>query len=248
VSALTRETGTDDGRPATVADFVADIPLEVAVRAHEGTSWSPEKRGEQVRADYATTLVTDFEALSGLVETDDARAALDAGFPLYREAYRVRTLAWLAARGRCLSTMIAGPSGFNSRRASKANDTADRRCQELIECRSRIIRSLRASLLSMRPVPAPSPVVAPPKAPAVPLLNYSGVVSYRNPFHGTPVTTTAVGVTRAQWAAIHADYKGTRVSACGSHRIRMAVLGSGLERGLTVVYLTDGKQHERPTP
>ena len=82
---------------------------------------------------------------------------------------------------------------------------------------------------------------------ALPLLNYSGTVSYRNPYHPGEVTTAeAVPITKAQLAAIHADYKGTRISACGTHRVRTAMYVPGQDHGLCVVYLTDSKQHERP--
>src|SRR3990167_1653184 len=79
---------------------------------------------------------------------------------------------------------------------------------------------------------------------ALPLLNYSGTVSYRNPYHPGEVTTAeAVPITKAQFAAIHADYKGTRLSACGTHRVRTAMHVPGQDRhGLCIVYLTDSKQ------
>jgi 16S rRNA G1207 methylase RsmC len=99
---------------------------------------------------------------------------------------------------------------------------------------------------------AASGYVAPPKPKtkaALPLLNYSGEIAYRNPWkRGEIVRSVATGITKAELAAIHTDYKGTRVSECGTHRMRTAMLGRGGDRGLTIVYLTDSKQHERPAP
>ena len=77
-------------------------------------------------------------------------------------------------------------------------------------------------------------------------------MSYRNPYHASEMLRAeAVPITKAELAAIHPDYKGTRVSECGTHRIRIAMLrrGTGNDRFETsVVYLTDSRQHDRPSP
>lgn len=88
-----------------------------------------------------------------------------------------------------------------------------------------------------------------PKSKAeLPILNYSGSISYRNPYNaGEPVTGDAVGLTKAQWAAIPSDYKGTRVSICGTHRVRTTIMAPGHRHRLVAVYLTDSKQHPRPS-
>lgn len=84
----------------------------------------------------------------------------------------------------------------------------------------------------------------------LPLLNYSGEIAYRNMYRDEEIVRTqAVGLTKAELAAIHNDYKGTRVSACGTHRVRTAMISNGgASRVLAAVYLTDSKQHERPSP
>lgn len=91
---------------------------------------------------------------------------------------------------------------------------------------------------------------APPKPAtkgSLPLLNYGGAVSYRNPYTGAVITSEATGITKAELAAIGTDYKGTRVSACGTHRVRTAMHIPGHGRDLCIVYLTDSKKHDRPT-
>jgi hypothetical protein len=90
------------------------------------------------------------------------------------------------------------------------------------------------------------PAKKPTKA-ALPILNYAGEVSVRNRYTGEDRTVSAIGITKAEWAKIHDDYKGTVVSSCGTHRVR-EVMGSAIGKGhgLVVVYLTDSKQHERP--
>jgi protein-L-isoaspartate O-methyltransferase len=86
----------------------------------------------------------------------------------------------------------------------------------------------------------------PPKTKAsLPLLNYPGEVAYRNPYHiGQIERETAVGMTKEKLASIPNDYKGTRVSEDGTHRVRYALVGPG--HAYSVVFLTDSKVHDRP--
>jgi hypothetical protein len=128
------ESTADCPSPAT-PDFSADIPLDLAIRAHSGTSHSPERRGAAEVSGYAQTLTADLAQFTTLAEKHGTRHLLDDRFPLYREAYRKCTLAHLDAKSRCLSTMIAGGSNFPVRRAEKANATEHRRLDELLNCR-----------------------------------------------------------------------------------------------------------------
>ena len=93
--------------------------------------------------------------------------------------------------------------------------------------------------------------VPPPKPKTkadLPLLNYAGEVATRNQYHAGEIERgVAVGITKAEWAAIHNDYKGTALSEDGTHRVRTAMHVHG-NRGISYVYLTDSKQHPKPTP
>jgi hypothetical protein len=92
--------------------------------------------------------------------------------------------------------------------------------------------------------------IVPPKKPTVavlPILNYGGEVQYKNRYsRGEIITTQAHGMTKAEFAAIYKDYKGTFISADGTHRIRSAIISNNGTRGLCAVYLTDSKQHTKP--
>src|SRR5262249_45708395 len=92
--------------------------------------------------------------------------------------------------------------------------------------------------------------IEPPKAPskaALPILNYAGTVVYKNRYTGEAVTVEAHGMTSAEYAKINKDYKGTFISADGTHRVRSALVSvPGSTRGLVAVYLTDKKQHPKP--
>jgi len=86
---------------------------------------------------------------------------------------------------------------------------------------------------------------AKPKSKAdLPILNYSGRVAYRTRYSRDVMECEATPLTKAEWAKIHADYKGTVISACGTHRLRTCLLR---DHAYHVVVLTDSKQHERPS-
>ena len=125
-------TGTPT--PAT-PDFSADIPLELAIRAHSGTSHSPERRGESEVSGYAQTLSADFAEFTAHAEKHGNADQLAELFPNYRDAYKRCTLAHLSAKSRCISTMIAGGSNFPVRRAENANATEHRRLEDVLTCR-----------------------------------------------------------------------------------------------------------------
>ena len=133
---MTFQDEPNAGTPAPATpDFKADIPLDLAVRAHEGTSHSPERRGESEVSGYTQTLAADLAEFTALAEKYGSGDQLAELFPKYRDAYKRSTLAHLSAKSRCISSMITGGSNFPVRRAEKANATEHRRLEELLNCR-----------------------------------------------------------------------------------------------------------------
>lgn len=127
-------------------NFAADIPPELARHAHAGTSHDPDKRGQQEIDGYVQTLTADLSVLRELADSDDKKRVLEEEFARYRFGYRERTLGVLAAKSRCVSTMVTGPSNFPVRRAQKASDAADARVADLLEFRPRALRAIRRFL------------------------------------------------------------------------------------------------------
>lgn len=123
-----------------------DIPLDLARAAHRGTSFVPDERGAQERAQYASTLASDLLQLEKLATTPALAATLAEEFARYRRGLRGRWIALLSAKSRCVSTMIAGPSGFNTRRHAKASGSADKRSRELVEYRAVALAAIRRKL------------------------------------------------------------------------------------------------------
>jgi len=128
-----------------------DISKELATRAFYGTSFSPEKRGQTCREDYANTVNQTYAEMRKLATTPEQVTILNREIQRYRETFISKLNAYLSAHSRCLSTMIAGPSGFPVRRAQKANQAADKRCQELFDWSTRARAAIRKAVLDARP-------------------------------------------------------------------------------------------------
>jgi hypothetical protein len=126
--------------------FVEDIPLELARQAHAGTSFDPEQRAESERRGYAGALQASYDMLSQYATTNEKRALLDEEFARYRAGYAAKYRAYLAARGRCVSTMIAGGSNFPVRRQQKRSMIADKRAKEVQEFQGRALAAIKKAL------------------------------------------------------------------------------------------------------
>ena len=126
----------------------SEISASLAVSAFNGTSFSPERRGESVRNDYAREMQAAYETLKRHAEKGGTLDQLDAEFARYKGGYRARTEAWLRSHSRCISAMITGPSNFPVRRQQKRNDVEHRRLTELLEFGE---RGLRAAIRNLRP-------------------------------------------------------------------------------------------------
>ncbi len=107
----------------------SDVSLELATRAHYGTSFSPEKRGASVVAGYIGDMQTAVDEFSKYV-TDENRADIAADLEAYRVGYINKLNAYLHAHSNVMSTMITGPANFPVERNRKRGNTADKRRDE----------------------------------------------------------------------------------------------------------------------
>ena len=97
---------------------------DLAYQAHSGTSFSPEKRATQ-------------EIISSSEELENDLKELGENQGNYKEKYIAKFAAWLNAKSRCLSWMIAGPANFPVRRAEKANNSERNKLNELYHWREK---------------------------------------------------------------------------------------------------------------
>jgi hypothetical protein len=96
--------------------------------------------------------------------------------------------------------------------------------------------------------------VPPAKKPAKPpILNFmaaSGKISVVNPYRREEMILPQVELTKAEYAKIHSEQRGTRLSICGNFRVRIAPNpkheGPRYSAGWAAILITDQKQHEAP--
>jgi hypothetical protein len=136
-------------------DYENDISVQLATAAHSGTSFVPEQRANQVRADYANHLRRIRETLDKYATDDSSRALVDAQFERYRANFRKHYTAWLSAKSRIMSPMISGGSNFPVRRMEKANRAERNRGDDLLKWQE---RALRAILRILRKATAADPL------------------------------------------------------------------------------------------
>lgn len=108
-----------------------DINLRLAHDAYRGISFDPEKRAESTVQGYLSDMADIVEEF-GKFATDENHGDLAADLERYRQGYLRRLTAMLAAKSRCVSAMIAGPSNFPTRQMEKRNATVDKRTQEYL--------------------------------------------------------------------------------------------------------------------
>lgn len=90
-----------------------------AIQAHSWTSFSPERRGEQLINDYNNQLNEDIlELTTAGIENDVIEG--------YKTRYINLFKSWLSAKSRCASSMITGPANFNVRKNEKANRSEEK--------------------------------------------------------------------------------------------------------------------------
>ncbi|MDO9416995.1 hypothetical protein [Pararhizobium sp.] len=134
-----------------------DVSLEMATRAHAGTSHTPERRGETEVSGYVTSIREFNETLMAASDTDARMVEAAAQSERYREGYIKRQSEIWSARSRMMSTMITGPANFPVRRQEKVWASFEKKTQEFWGWQE---RALKAALKAIKAVGA-EPVVKP---------------------------------------------------------------------------------------
>jgi hypothetical protein len=79
------------------------IDRDLAMRAHSGTSWTPEERGEQEIAIFVQDVTSIHGNLMEASMTDAERQIIDEEMKEFQERYARKWNDKLAAKSRCLS-------------------------------------------------------------------------------------------------------------------------------------------------
>lgn len=108
---------------------------EQAKQAFYWISFNPDKRGQRVIEDYTQQLTKDIKELT---DSGVEQETIDS----YKARYIALFRSWLSAQSRCASSVITGGSGFNVRRAEKANRSEHRHYELWQEWRSRAKKAI----------------------------------------------------------------------------------------------------------
>lgn len=98
--------------------------------AHRNTSFSPEKRGDQIISDYSAELESDIASMP--VEDADQ----------YLQKYMRLMRVWLVSLSGCASPMITGPAKFPVERMRKRSEWADNHYNVFREWRSSALKAI----------------------------------------------------------------------------------------------------------
>lgn len=129
---------------------MTELNKELAMNAHNGTSFSPEVRGKAIIDEFSLHLARIRKDLMKCADTDEEQDFIDAEMCILKSGYASKMNEQLASQGRCLSTMIAGPSGFNTSKAQKANRAYETKLDATNAYLSRAISSIRRRLNKMQ--------------------------------------------------------------------------------------------------
>ena len=106
-----------------------------AISAHNWTSFSPERRGEQMIKEYGQELTQDLQELREKGITEEI--VFD-----YETRYKKFFSSYLGAKSNTFSAMITGPARFNNRKHEKANRSEQRHYEIFREWRERAKKAI----------------------------------------------------------------------------------------------------------
>ena len=112
---------------------------ELSYRAFYWTSFSPDKRAERCIKEYEEQLNDD---LLNIPDEEKERYILN---------YKKYFSSWLSAHSRCASSAITGGSGFNVRRAEKANASEHNRMMEFSDWREKALKAIAKKIEDNKP-------------------------------------------------------------------------------------------------
>jgi len=110
-----------------------DLDYEIAYRAYSAISFDPEKRAEQTQKDYVASMDAMYKKLSAIAKSPEQIAETWKQMQIYKDGYLKHEKAYLAAKGRTMSSMITGPANFPVERNRKALAAEQKRGEEFIE-------------------------------------------------------------------------------------------------------------------
>lgn len=134
-----------------------DVNLQMAIRAHAGTSHSPERRGEREVADYVASVQSFNDKLAAVADTEDRMVEAVAQAERFRGGYIKRQSDVWSSRSRMMSTMITGPANFPVRRQEKIWSAFEKKAKEFYHWQDRALAAAIKAIKAVGYVPPPKP-------------------------------------------------------------------------------------------
>lgn len=135
------EPNANQGNKA-MNEYINDISQQTAERAFNGTSFSPDRRGESLRREYANDLASFQSVLEKYMKGED-EDKIDEEFERFRSGLKQRYLAYCSSHSRCMSAFIVGPARFPSARMQKYSGWADNKMREISSFIERAEKSVK---------------------------------------------------------------------------------------------------------
>jgi len=127
-----------------------DIDYQRAYDAHRNTSFTPEKRAEQVQTEYINEMQSLYSEMQPLAQTREQKQVLKEQLQSYKTNYIFRMNSILDAKSRTASSMITGPSNFPVARNQKRLDIEQKRIDEFLAWREKAKKAIKNKLLDAR--------------------------------------------------------------------------------------------------
>lgn len=112
---------------------------QLAYNAFRWTSFNPDLRGQD-------TIISHEKQLNGDLETIP-----EEEHERYITSYKKHFSSWLSSHCNCVSSAITGGSGFNVRRAEKANNAEHNKMQEFITWREKALKAIAKRIEKNKP-------------------------------------------------------------------------------------------------
>lgn len=119
---------------------------ELARRAYYWTSFSPERRGDAVIANYTAELNDDIRSIREFAPTDAPVEELEALLIRYSNRYISLLCAWLYSHSNVASSFVTGPANFPVARNQKRSNWANNHYNEFRSWRDRALKAIKKGL------------------------------------------------------------------------------------------------------
>ncbi|MBX2925946.1 MAG: hypothetical protein KF746_27370 [Chitinophagaceae bacterium] len=121
---------------------------QLAYRAHYFTSFTPDKRADEIIKAYSEELRNDLQTIRDKSSQEILPENVEQTLTRYRQKYEQHLSGWLHSQSNVASSAVTGPANFPVARMEKYRKWADNKYEYFREWRQ---RALKAILKSMKP-------------------------------------------------------------------------------------------------